>query len=170
MPFTALVQRQFTLRTFSQAHEAFSIGKTPGITTSTTKRRRAGLIKENCSGGREPGSANDAPSEDGAHIPAWVRHLDSFRRRSFCAASSVPTRPTALLGSAMRSVTNQQLLHQSIVKPSASPSVVQARQCKTSAQYIKDMEELVRGNEMFRQETLRAHPQFFEESAKGQST
>lgn len=45
---------------------------------------------------------------------------------------------------------------------------MQTRQCRTSAQYISDIEELVKGNHAFRENTLTSNPMFFEESAKGQ--
>jgi len=53
--------------------------------------------------------------------------------------------------------------HRSVV------SMVHVRRCKTSAHYISDIEELVKGNQTFRSNTMTAHPMFFKESAKGQS-
>lgn len=168
MPFTALVQRQFSLRNLAQANDAIAIGQIRGRTIVSNRKRRAGSINENCQRGREVGSGNRTPSVGRACPPAWVLHLDSFRHRSFCTTSTA-AHSTSLLSPTTRPVTSQQLLYPPTFGSRAGVTIVQARQCKTSAQYISDIEELVQGNKAFKREILSHYPNFFEESAKGQS-
>jgi hypothetical protein len=157
MPFSVLVQRQFSLRTVTKARDAVVAGKTLGMATKPTRKRQSNP------------TMSGRLDVDRVPIPAWVNHLESFRHRAFCTTSPTQTPSTILLSSTARSPVANKVLHASVLNTTNGSSITQTRQCKTSVQYIKDVEELVQGNKVFREETLTSHPLFFEESAKGQS-
>ncbi|KAJ3566884.1 hypothetical protein NP233_g6717 [Leucocoprinus birnbaumii] len=157
MPFSALVQRQFSLRTSTKALSTVSTGQARGITTNLSRKRRTNPTTE--TRGLNQSNAANALGLDRTAIPAWVTHLESFRHRSFCT-TSVP-QLTNLLGSG---ATTKVPLH----GPNLGRPAVQTRSCKTTAQYVADIEKLVAGNQVFREDTLTNYPSFFEESAKGQ--
>jgi hypothetical protein len=153
MPFTSLVQRQFSLRALAQPHLGLTAVQTRDLTVLSRKRRARFADKNGCDVARE-GAQRTC-------VPAWAAHLDAFRYRSYCT----PSTSNAAIGLIPHSTPSSKAAHRSVpqfVK-------VQSRHCKTSAQYIDDINELVKGNKIFRQETLRDYPDFFEESSKGQS-
>ena len=160
MPFSALVQRYFALGALNKGHKMVSIGSTRKVATDSIKKRRT-----QGASGFEKIFANSRLVFCRANVPAWASHIESFRHRSH--GSTTISQPLILLGSAKRSATHHQLLHE-FARKNGLP-MVQARHCKTSAQYISDIEELVKGNKTFRSNTLTAYPMFFEESSKGQS-
>lgn len=153
MPFTSLVQRQFSLRALAQSHAGVTAPQTRDITVFSRKRRTGSAEKNGSRATRE--DIQRTP------IPAWVTHLDSFRYHSLCTSSTF----NAAIGLTPRSTASLKALHRSVPEFIR----VQSRHCKTSAQYVDDINELVKGNKTFRQETLINYPGFFEESSKGQS-
>jgi len=160
MPFSALVQRHFSLVALSKARGMISIIPTCIVTANSIKRRYIQATSKS-----EKSFATSHFRVHTENVPAWASHLESYRHRSHY--STISPQPLFLLGSAKRFAINQQLPHEFMRRNDVS--MVQARHCKTSAQYISDIEELVKGNQTFRNNTLTAHPKFFEESAKGQS-
>jgi len=161
MPFSALVQKHFSLVALNKARGMVSIRPTCIGTANSIKKRYIQATSKS-----EKSSATSHLRVRAANVPAWASHLESFRHRSHYSTTASP-QPLFLLGSAKRSAINQQLAHEFAGRNGMS--MVQVRRCKTSAQYISDIEGLVKGNQTFRNNTLTAHPKFFEESAKGQS-
>ncbi|KAL9712243.1 hypothetical protein Ac2012v2_005321 [Leucoagaricus gongylophorus] len=155
----SLLQRYFSIGAFNKGHKTVSIGSTRKVATDSIKKRRT-----QGASGFEKIFANSRLVFCRANVPAWASHIESFRHRSH--GPTTISQPLILLGSAKRSATHHQLLHE-FARKNGLP-VVQARHCKTSAQYISDIEELVKGNKTFRSNTLTAYPMFFEESSKGQ--
>lgn len=171
MPFSVLVQKKFSLRATTQAYDTIAIGGTRAKALAPIRKRRTntnrkiGECEENVII-NEIGKNHRAP----VNLPAWVDHLNSLRCRSVYSTGAIVHHSTNLLRSTTRSANTKQPLHNSLLTvTTAKGSTIQARQCSTSTQYIKDIEELVQGNKTFRKETLSNYPRFFEESAKGQS-